>query len=188
MKAERFPFSAFRFHNSSFVTRWVFFNSLVLAILHLLGSNGFAAASAFDDARAIYERGDYAQALKLFRQLAEDGHQWAQRRVGLMYAEGQGTAQDHEEAAKWYRLAAAQGEHLAQISLGAMYASGTGVAQDLVRAHMWFALATRVSTGNARDRATENRDSIASKMTPEEIASAQEMALRCQESKLKKCD
>src|SRR5688572_22432754 len=86
-------------------SRWTFFNSLLLAILYLLGTASFAAATTFDDALAVYERGDYVQAMKLFRQLAENGHQWAQRRVGLMYAEGKGVPQDYQEAVKWYGLA-----------------------------------------------------------------------------------
>ena len=204
--------------------RWAFFSSLLLAILYLLGSASFAAANTFDDALAVYERGDYVQAMKLFRQLADNGHQWAQRRVGLMYAEGkgvpqdyqeavkwyrlaavqgyapaeyslgvayekgQGVPQDYREAVKWYRLAAAQGNELAQVNLGLMYAKGRGVVQDFVRGHMWFNLAAAASTGNSRDTATENRDRIASKMTAEQIGTAQEMARRCQESKLKNCD
>ena len=63
-------------------------NLLLLAILCFLGTSGFAASNSFDDAVAAYNRGDYVQAMKLFRQLAEQGHQWAQRRVGSMYAEG----------------------------------------------------------------------------------------------------
>ena len=199
-------------------------NLLLLAILYLLGTSSFAASNPFDDASAAYERGDYVQAMKLFRQLAERGHQWAQRRVGLMYAEGkgvpqdyqeavkwyrlaaaqrntpaqcslglayekgQGVPQDYREAAKWYRLEAAQGNQFAQINLGVMYTNGTGVRQDFVRAHMWFTLAAAALSGDSRDTATKNRDGIASKMTAEQIATAQEIARRCQESKLKNCD
>ena len=94
------------------------FSGLLLAILYLLCSASLAAAITFDDALALYERGDYVQAMKLFRQLAENGHQWAQRRVGLMYAEGKGVPQDYREAVKWYGRAAAQGNVPAQYSLG----------------------------------------------------------------------
>src|SRR5262247_2236566 len=239
-------------------SRWAFFNSLLLASLYLLATSSFAASNPFDDASAAYERGDYVQAMKLFRQLAEQGHQWAQRRLGLMYAEGkgvpqdfeeavkwyrlaaaqgnvpaqyslgqayekgqgvpqdyqeamkwyrlaaedgnapaqyslglayekgQGVAQDYQEAVKWYRLAAAEGNQFAQINLGVMYTNGTGVPQDFVRAHMWFTLAAL--SGDSGDMATKKRDRIASKMTAEQIATAQEMARRCQESKLKNCD
>jgi TPR repeat protein len=96
--------------------------------------------------------------------------------------------QDYQEAVKWYRLAAPQGNEFAQVNLGVMYAEGRGVRQDFVRAHMWFNLAAASSTANYRDTATENRDRIASKMTAEQIGTAQEMARRCQESKLKNCD
>jgi uncharacterized protein len=193
-------------------------------ILCMLGTSSFAASNPFDDASAAYERGDYVQAMKLFRQLAERGHQWAQRRVGSMYAEGkgapqdyqeavkwyrlaaaqrntlaqyslglayekgQGVPQDYQEAVKWYRLAAAQGNQFAQINLGVMYTNGTGVRQDFVRAHMWFTLAASGLSGDSGDTATKNRDEIASKMTAEQMATAQEMARRCQESKLKNCD
>jgi hypothetical protein len=62
------------------------------------------------------------------------------------------------------------------------------VGQDFARAHMWFDLAAAASRGDSRDKATKKRDRIASKMTAEQIATAQEMARRCQESKLKNCD
>jgi len=204
-------------------SRWAFFNSL-LAILFFLGTSSFAASNPFDDAIAAYERGDYVQAMKLFRQLAEQGHQWAQRRVGSMYAEGKGAPQDYQEAVKWYRLAAAQrntpaqyslglayekgqgvpqdfqeavnlyrlaaaqGNQFAQINLGVVYAHGRGVRQDFVRAHMWFNLAAAALSGDSGDTAIKKRDRIASKMTAEQIATAQEMARRCQESKLKNCE
>jgi hypothetical protein len=69
-----------------------------------------------------------------------------------------------------------------------MYIGGTGVEQDFVRAHMWFDLAAAQATGNSRKAAIENRDRIASRITAAQIASAQEMARRCQDSKLKNCD
>ena len=103
-------------------------------------------------------------------------------------ARGQGVPQDYQEAVKWYRLAAAQGNQPAQINLGVLYTNGTGVRQDLVRAHLWFTLAAAASSGDSGDAATKNRDRIASKMTTDQIATAQEMARRCQESKLKNCD
>src|SRR5919112_2963975 len=127
--------------NSKLIDRWVFFNSLLLAIVYLLGTSSFAAANTFDDALAVYERGDYVQAMKLFRQLAEKGHQWAQRRVGLMYAEGKGVPQDYQEAVKWYGLAAAQGNVPAQYSLGLAYEKGQGVPQDYHQAVKWYRLA-----------------------------------------------
>ena len=73
---------------------------------------------------------------------------------------------------KWYRLAADQGDADAQNNLGVMYANGEGVPQDYVRAHMWFNL----SAAQGNQDAAENRDSIAKRMTPAQIAEAQKLA------------
>ena len=163
-------------------------NLLLLVILYLFGASSFAASNSFDDASAAYERGDYVEGMKLFRQLAAQGHQWAQRRLGLIYAEGKGVPQDYQEAVKWYRLAAAQGNQFAQNNLGVMYTNGTGVRQDFVRAYAWFDVAAAESSGDSRGTATKKRDRIAAKMTAEQIGTAQEIARRCQESKLKNCE
>jgi hypothetical protein len=96
--------------------------------------------------------------------------------------------QDYREAVKWYRLAAEQGYAPAQYSLGLAYEKGQGVPQDFVRARMWFTLAATGLSGDSGATATKNRDRIASKMTAEQIETAQEMARRCRESMLKNCD
>jgi peptidoglycan hydrolase-like protein with peptidoglycan-binding domain len=56
--------------------------------------------------------------------------------------------------------------------LGELYANGQGVNQDFVEAHMWYNLAA------ARDRANaaQARDALARRMTPEQIARAQQRA------------
>jgi TPR repeat protein len=60
-----------------------------------------------------------------------------------------------------------------------MYAKGEGVPQDYVQAHKWFNLAASrfpASEKENRDKAVENRDRIAAKMTPAQIAEAQKLA------------
>ncbi len=52
----------------------------------------------FEDAKAAYDRGDYATALRLLRPLAELGNAAAQHYLGKMYADGMGVPQD--DAAK----------------------------------------------------------------------------------------
>ena len=99
--------------------------------------------------------------------------------IGGMYNHGQGVPQDYAEASKWYRLAAEQGYVYAQNSLGIMYAEGQGVEQDYVQAYMWFNLAaTHVRASNTEGRALviKNRDAVAAKMTPAQIAQAQRLA------------
>jgi TPR repeat protein len=69
-----------------------------------------ANAAPIDDALSAHDRGDHAQAFKIFRSLAEQGNAAAQAMIGAMYSSGEGITQDYQEALKWYRLAAAQGE------------------------------------------------------------------------------
>ena len=128
---------------------------------------------------------DYEEAVKWFRLAAAQGSAQAQSSLGQAYEKGRGVPQDYSEAVKWYRLSAAQGNPSAQMNLGAMYAGGRGVRQDLVRAHMWLTLAASAASGDA---AKKYRDTFDAKMTAEQIAAAEELVRRCQESKLKKCD
>ena len=96
------------------------------------------AFAGFDEGLAAYEKSDFATALKEWLPLAEQGDAKAQFNLGVMYANGQGVAQDHAQAVQWYRKAADQGDAKAQFNLGAMYAEGRGVAQDDAQAVQWF--------------------------------------------------
>jgi TPR repeat protein len=94
-----------------------------------------------------------------------------------MYYKGNGVPQDYVEAVKWFRLAAAHGNAEAQSNLGVMYYKGNGVPQDYVQAYKWFSLAAATYTEKqARDEAAKNRDSVAARMTPAQIAEAQKRA------------
>ena len=130
------------------------------------------AQAGWDEGVAAFYRGDYATALREFRPLADQGNTFAQFLLGNMYYNGQDVTQDYAEAVKWYRKAAGQGYASAQYNLGVMYYNGQGVTQDYVQAHMWYNLA--VSKGH--ENATKNRDNVAEKMTPAQIAEAQRLA------------
>jgi uncharacterized protein len=99
--------------------------------------------------------------------------------LGAKYANGEGVPQDEREAEKWFRLAAEQGHVNAQMVLGIMYKNGRGVPQDYVQAHTWFNLAASRYTATdkeKREKSVNNRDIIASRMTPAQIAEAQKQA------------
>jgi len=130
---------------------------------------------------AAYQKADYKTALRLLRPLADQGDPRAETTLGVMYDEGHGVPQDDAEALKWYRRAAEQGYAQAQFNLGVMYARGEAHdgRQDNVSAHMWFNLAASrfpASEPIARSAAIKSRDAVASKMSPEEIAHAQQLA------------
>ena len=112
-----------------------------------------------------------AQPLSEVRNAADQGDASAQFNLGVMYADGR----DYGEAAKWYRKAADQGNASAQFNLGVVYANGQGAPQDYVLAYMWINLAAAASTDTEK-KVAEARDSIASKMTPEQVADAQRLA------------
>lgn len=103
---------------------------------------------------------------------AEQGDPQAQLELGSMYHEGKGVPQDYRAAVEWYGKAAEQGLPQAQFNLGIMCYDGRGAPQDLVQAYRWLTLAT--VQGN--EGASRFRDMVATRMTPGQIAEAQEMA------------
>ena len=119
---------------------------------------------------------DYAQALAWRRRAADQGNAAAEFSLGIMRQQGQGAPQDFAEAARWIRKAAEQGHAGAQLSLGLIYREGRGAPQDYAQAYMWFSLASLASDADIRIRGSENRDALAARMTPAEIAEAQRMA------------
>jgi TPR repeat protein len=133
--------------------------------------SGNAIAGPLEDCRAAYERKEYAAAIQLCRPLAEEGDARAQLSLGAMYYNGQGVQQDFAEAAKWTRKAAAQGYAPAQADLGVLHRNGQGVPQNVVLAHVWLRLAAEQEPD-----AVEERDQVASQMTPDEIVEAQRLA------------
>ena len=122
---------------------------------------------------------DYNKALMWFRRAAEGGSAAAKFQIGYMYFEGNGVPQNYVEAAQWYQKAAEQGDPNAQYHLGFMYARGDGVPRDNVKAHMWFNLAAgnfNAAEVKKRRQAINGRDVTANRMTPTQVAEAQQLA------------
>lgn len=159
-----------------------------VAILAFCFAGGAIAADPLEDGQAAYDRKEYTTALRLWRPLAEKGIARAQNNLGVMYENGKGVRQNINEALKWYRLAAEQGYPGAQNNLALIYAIGRYVRRDPIRAYMWFSLASSSLTGEIGETVTSSRDVFASAMTARQIAQAQAMAKRCQETEYKQCD
>lgn len=111
---------------------------LMVAVIALLTAGCFAQADPFDDARAAYGNGDYATAVRGFRDLALKGDARAQSSLGNMYAEGRGVPKDDQQTVFWWRKAADQGDAPAQHNLGNRYVIGRGVPKDDKQAMFWF--------------------------------------------------
>ena len=137
----------------------------------------FNLGTSYDDGRGVPQ--DAAEAVHWFRLAADQGDANVQGNLGARYDTGRGVPQDAAEAVRWFRLAADQGNTNAQSNLGHVYANGDGVPQDDVRAHMWFNLSASGAPREPRvlrDTAVRNRDVVAGRMTPDQLADAQRLA------------
>ena len=115
---------------------------------------------------------NYLEAKDWFRKAADQGHAGAQVNLGTLYSLGQGAPYSDPMALFWFQRAAEQRNALAFAKLGMMYERGRGVPQSLIEAHMWYSL----SAAYGEKRAAESRDAVASRMTPGQIAEAEDRA------------
>jgi TPR repeat protein len=123
-----------------------------------------------------FRKGDYQRAAKKFRPPAHEGHPVAQTYMGFLNQTGRGVPQFRPGAAKYYQWAAEQGNPVAQYELGLLYDKGHGVPQNYVLAHKWVNLAASRSRGNDREYYTRIRDAIESKMSHDQLETAQYLA------------
>jgi len=136
-----------------------------------------AHADALARGTAAYYRGDYNRAARELEPLARRGNVRAFALLGFLYERGLGEPQAYPAAADLYALGAARGDPFAQAMLGLMYDKGHGLPQDFVLAYKWLNLATAHAYGRQRDVFMRLRDAVASKMSPNEIAEGQRLAL-----------
>ena len=115
---------------------------------------------------------DYAEAAKWYRLAADQGLAKAQHMLGVMYDSGNGMPPDYAKALSWYRVAADQAYAPAEFELGNQYAAGKGVPQNYTEAYIWFSLAA----ASGHEKAREQRDIYAGKLSHEEIMEAQQRA------------
>ncbi len=140
---------------------------------------------------------DYAEAERWIRQAAEHGSAKAQYNLGERYfnaanitkvSSKQIDPQEYKEAVRWYRLAAEQGYADAYLRLWYLYRYGLGVPQDYVLAHMWANIAATNADGRKKQAiAAELRNKMEKSMTADQIAKAQELAIRCTANKFIGC-
>lgn len=115
---------------------------------------------------------DHEKAAKWFRKLAEQGFAKAQLTLGLMYIQGDGIEKNNIKAIHYLTEAAGQRISTAQYLLGVAYEEGHGVKVDLVTAYMWYEIAAAINQVHA----AEAQKKLSVKLTPHEIAYAEQMA------------
>jgi TPR repeat protein len=157
---------------------------------------------------------DYKEAAKWFCKAAEKGDEKhikgcldfvgrgsveTQFKLGKMFQQGQGVAQDDNKAARWIcgaaekglsearkscRKIASSGNAAAQYRLGLLLREGKGILQDTVTAHMWL----NIASANGWSDAVRQRDKIAKLLSVEQREKSAERAKRCMGSDYKDCE
>ena len=150
-----------------------------LLVIFSFGANDLrpAHADALSRATAAYSRGDYVRAVGALSVSALRGNARAQALLGFMYENGFGVPQAYDAAADFYQRAAVQGEPFGQSRLGLIYDKGHGVPQDAVLAYKWLDLAAAHAAKRERDYYLRLRNAVASKMSSDQIAEGQRLAL-----------
>ncbi len=121
---------------------------------------------------------DDAQAIKYYGLAAGQGHAQAQCNLAVMHQNGWGIPQSDEEAARLFTLAAEQGVTEAQIAIGRMLAMDFSEDYDPVQAYKWFSIAALFKDIDAGVK----QDSVATKMTPEQITEGDALVKQWSES------
>ena len=115
---------------------------------------------------------------------AEQGEASAWFNLGQLQQREQPGGPRLQQALAAYRAAAAMGFAPAQAALGWMYAKGEGTLQDFVKAHMWF----NIAAAGGNTAGVEGREFVASRMSPQHIAQAQDLAREAQKKNLQGYD
>ena len=85
-----------------------------------------------------YEKGNYENAVKLWRTAAEYGDDYAQLCLAVCYGEGRGVRQDERAMFGLLAESAAQGNPRAQYYLAQCYEFGDGTDEDMTEAFEWY--------------------------------------------------
>jgi TPR repeat protein len=111
---------------------------------------------------------NYEMAVSLYGSSAAQGNRIAAYKLGELYEQGKGVAQDYGKAISYYEEAAYRRFAPAQLALGKMNELGLGTQVDLVTAQVWYGLAE--DQGNAAAGSSAN--ALKSKMTPDQVQEA----------------
>jgi S1-C subfamily serine protease len=125
-----------------------------------------------------YQNYDVVEGVRLFREGANKNCLDCALYLAFILWEGRATTQNFAEAVKWWQEAADLKSGAAMFGLAVAYAEGKGVTKDLSLSYVWSNLAVFHSQDEdeIRRRATQYRNAISQKLTPEELVLAQEIS------------
>jgi TPR repeat protein len=152
-------------------------SAVPVIVLIGIGAAPIAHADALAQGTAAFSHGDYLRAARELSPLAQRGNAKALGLLGFLYEHGVGEPKDYDAAADFYARGAVQGDAFAQAMLGLMYDKGHGVPLDFIFAYKWLNLAAARMQGHEQETFAMFRDAVASKMSKDEIAEGQRLAL-----------
>ena len=129
---------------------------------------------------------DYTQAVKWYQAAAAQGHIKSQENLGMLFYRGDAIEQDINSSIYWFQLAANQNSSEAQQYLAYIYSNGA-VKEDLVKAGMWMTLSAENPDTRHLNKRKNLLKFLTSKMTPEQITQARELAKKCIAQQFKDC-
>ena len=140
-------------------------------VANLLSGQALDADRVFKEGLAAYQNlsPDKAQAAKLFRQAADQGHAGAQYYLGMIYEQGAGVPKDVAAALNWYRQSATNGYAEAGMTLGNFYSDGLEAKPDYVEAFVWYG----VAAGQGNRLAEVFRNGMRRKLDAGQLAEAE---------------
>ncbi len=109
----------------------------------------------------------------MYKEYAEKGSAKDQYSLAICYKHGEGVTKDEVEAVKWWRKSAKQGFAFSIYCLGVSYLNGEGVTKDEVEAYAFF---------NLDPGSSEERDKLAKRMSPAQIAAGKKRTIELQKS------
>ena len=114
----------------------------MLAILS--GANSSERDQAFLRAETAHASGDYHQAAKIWRQLADDKDVISRTRLAWLYEKGLGVERNLTHAAKLFRQSAMDGDADAQYALAVMLQTGKGQTKNQQESELWLQKAAKL--------------------------------------------
>ena len=171
-----------------------FVTLLFVFVFPLVATDAFGDAKEVQKGIEAYNVGDYSTCISMCmpdaekgdpvaqfcvgRLSAEGGYAPAQFNLGVMHANGWGVPMDDVEAARLYALSAEQGFLPGINGIAYVKSRGIGIPKDVIEGYMWYDVAAQLGDYEANAK----RDTLAEKMTEEELTLAKSKATAWLES------
>ena len=122
----------------------------LFALTVALGAHAQNVDKIYQEAKALYEKKNYAAAVPKLRIAAEKGKKGAIYRLARCYDKGYGVEENNQQAVRLYQQAANKGHAKSQYQLGKAYMNGKkGLPKDNQKAKAWLSKAVKNEKGGS---------------------------------------